>query len=504
MSDARKPTADASEQDQSDRHDGHDSHPQRATEGAVANAPRPSHVDGLPFVDCTIGFGRDALGFGDRIFECGDVVSFDAFGERFVTVADPDAIEDVLVSRSDAFRKGEFETDFGSIIAEDGLAFTEGEQWRRQRMALQESFTPAKVQGFAADIVDLASAMADDWASANDDVALRDENSRFALDVLARTLLDVDLDGERGDVVATAADAISDYASPATFAVPDWIPLPVDRRYENAMTALDALVDDIVADRRARAAGADSEDDGHGEDLLGTMLDAVDADDPGVREDEVRDQLVTFLFAGHETTATALTYAVWLLAGHPGVRKRIDAELDAVLDGDDPTFGDVPQLSYTEAIVEEALRLYPPVTAVYREALAPTTVGGYRVDPGESIQLSIYHVHRDGRWWAEPTAFRPERWLDDADDVPSVDEKAVADVGDAVAFGRDEHPEYAYFPFGGGPRHCIGMRFARLELRLALATLANRLTFEQVGGFDPTLRIALDPGDVRIRAQPRD
>jgi len=136
--------------------------------------------------------------------------------------------------------------------------------------------------------------------------------------------------------------------------------------------------------------------------------------------------------------------------------------------------------------------------------VAPTTVGGYRVDPGDPIQLSIYQVHRDGRWWDEPTAFRPERWLDDADDVPSVDENVAADVEDVVAFGHDERPEYAYFPFGGGPRHCIGMRFARLELRLALATLATRLTFEQVGGFDPTLRIALDPGDVRIRAQPRD
>ena len=475
---------------------------------AVAGAPRPPHVDGLPLVGCTLGFAWDALDFGGRVLERGDVVSFDAFGEHFVAVADPDAIEAVLVSRSDAFRKGDFETDFGEIIAADGLAFTEGDQWRRQRMALQGSFTPAKVQGFADDIVDRASAMADAWAGTDGDVALREANSRFALDVLARTLLDVDLDGDRGDVVATAADAIGDYASPAAMAVPDWIPLPVDRRYRRSMAALDALVEDVVADRRARveraaAADGDTEGDAYGDDLLGTMLKGIDDPDAGVREDELRDQLVTFLFAGHETTATALTYAVWLVAGHPRVGDRLRAELDAVLDGDAPSFADVPQLPYTEAVVEEALRLYPPVTAVYREAREPTTVGGYRVDPGDALQLSIYQVHRDDRWWGAPESFRPERWLDDDADLPGVDPDTAGEDADAAAFGRDDRPEYAFFPFGGGPRHCIGMRFARLELRLALATLANRLEFSQVGGFDPTVKIALDPGDVRIRARER-
>jgi len=498
MSDARNATRDGS----TDRDDRPASDRERTrTDDAVANARRPPHVDGLPVVGCTLGFVRDPLDFGDRILERGDVVSYDAFGQRFVAIADPDAIESILVSRNDAFRKGEFETEFGSIIAADGLAFTEGEQWRRQRNALQGSFTPAKVQGFADDIVDRASAMADDWTATRGDVSLRDENRRFALDVLARTLLDVDLDDERGGVVSTAADAISAYASPATLAVPDWVPLPARRRYRRAMTELDALVDDLVAQRRA---GADASD-GFGDDLLGTMLAAVAdaepgggrADDAGVREDELRDQLVTFLFAGHETTATALTYAVWLVAGNPRVRERLDAELDAVLDDADPSFADVPRLAYAEAVVEESLRLYPPVTALYREATAPTTVGGHRVDPGEVLQLSTYHVHRDGRWWDAPTEFRPERWLDDADATPgSLD-------AEAAAFGRADRPEYAYFPFGGGPRHCIGMRFARLELRLALATLANRLEFEQVGGFDPTVEIALDPGDVRIRAHER-
>jgi len=222
---------------------------------------------------------------------------------------------------------------------------------------------------------------------------------------------------------------------------------------------------------------------------------AADADD-GLDETELRDQLVTFLGAGHETTATALTYAIWLLAGNPEVRERLDAELDAVLDGDEPTFATLPELEYTEAVVDEALRLYPPVYSIYREAREPTTVGGYRVDPGETIQLSTVHVHHDDRWWAAPEAFRPKRWLDDDSDVPGVDDVALA-------FGNEDRPAYAYFPFGGGPRHCIGMRFARMELKFALATLASHLAFERVGGFDPEPKIVLDPGDVRVRATKR-
>lgn len=445
------------------------------------NAPTPPHVDGWPFLGSTVAVVRESLDFGHRLVERGDVVTYDAFGERFVAVADPDAIEAILVSRSEEFRKGDWETDFGKMIAPDGLVFTEGEQWKRQRTALQESFTPAQVRSLADAIVDGATALVDDWANA-DTVTLRKDASEFTLSVLTRTLLDVDIDDDRGQVVADAVDAISDYTSPLTLAVPEWIPLPADRRYRTAMADLDALVADLVAERR-RETGTEDYDD-----LLATMLTAVDADD-GLRTDELRDQLVTFLGAGHETTATALTYVIWLLADDQGVRERLDDELDAVLDGGDPTFADVPQLQYTEAVIDEALRLYPPVYSLYREAHAPTTVGGYRIDPGETIQLSTYHVHRDDRWWDAPGEFRPERWMDGTE------------AGDDATV--DDRPTYAYFPFGGGPRHCIGMRFARLELQLALATLAGELTFEQLGGFDPQPRLTLDPGDVRIRARRR-
>lgn len=453
---------------------------------AETTASAPPEIDGLPVLGSTVSVVRDGLGFAERVFERGDVVAYDAFGERFVAVADPDVVESVLVSRNDEFVKGEWETTFGQLVAPEGLAFTEGEQWRRQRTALQGSFTPAKVQSFADAVVDRATALAADWADA-DEVALRDDASRFTLDVLAHTLLDVDLDGPRGDVVIDAVDAIADYTSPLAIAVPEWLPLPAERRYRRAMADLDDLVATLVAERRGASASGEAPADEDRADLLATMLEAVENDD-GLREDELRDQLVTFLGAGHETTATALTYAIWLVAGDPGVRERLDAELDAVLDGRDPGFADVPALEYTEAIVEEALRLYPPVYSIYREPVAATTVGGYRVTPDDTLQLSTYDVHRDPRWWDSPTEFRPERWLDDDESDPETD---------------DDRPEYAFFPFGGGPRHCIGMRFARMELRLALATLANRLEFEQLGGIDPRARITLDPGDVRIRAGPR-
>jgi cytochrome P450 len=447
----------------------HDDQSAHDDDPSPASAPRPPQVAGLPLVGSTLAVVRDGLAFGDRVTDRGDVVAYDALGERFVAVSHPEAVQRVLVDDSDAFRKGEYETAFGDLVAPDGLAFTEGERWRRQRTALQPAFTPARIQGFADDVVEQAARATDRWTG--ETVSLRDECRRLALDVLARTLLAVDVKGERRNVVADAVDAIAARASPLATLTPAWLPTPSKRRYRRAMADLDALVDALVAERETAP-------DAH-DDVLAAVLAATDGSD-GLDAAAVRDQVVTFLFAGHETTATALTYALWLLAGHPGVRERADAELAAVCGDDHPGFGDLPDLDVLGRVVDEALRLYPPVYAIYREPRQPTTLGGYRVEPGDTVQLATYHVHRDPRWWDDPTTFRPARWID-----------------------ATERPEYAFFPFGGGPRHCIGMRFARMELQLALAVCCQDCRFEQVDGFDPTARITLDPGPTRVRVRPR-
>ncbi|HMB49056.1 MAG TPA: cytochrome P450 [Natronoarchaeum rubrum] len=444
------------------------------------DAEAPPRRTGLPVLGSTIPFARQGIDFTDELRPHGDVVAYRALGQEFVAVFDPDLVETVLVSRNDEFPKGEFETAFGELVAPEGVVFTEGERWRRQRQLLQSAFTPAEVQTYADAMADEAAALADGWND-GEVVELREALSTFALGVLTRALFDLEFDDERAAVVREATRALSDVADPSAYAVrsvvPSWLPVGDERRYERAMDDLSALVERLVEERRSDAGGDDAERD----DLLSMLAAAEYPNGERMTPEEVRDQLVTFLFAGHETTATALTYACWLLAGHPDARRRLDAELDAELGSRDPAFGDIPALDETEAIAREAMRLYPPAPILYREPREETVLGGYRLPADATLQLSAYGIHRDERWWSEPASFRPERWL-----------------------GDRERPEYAYFPFGGGPRHCLGMRFAMTELQIALATLARRVEFERVTeSLDPTMGVTLDPGAVEVRVKKR-
>ena len=456
----------------------------------------PPGPAGLPFVGSTIAVGRDGVGFSDSIASHGDLVSYGAFGEDFVAVFDPEAVEAVLVSHNDAFEKGDFEMAFGDLIAPDGLAFAEGERWRRQRTALQSAFTPERIESYADEMVASTAGMADDWAD-GEVVELGDAFAALTLRILTRALFDIDFDAERGAVVREATRAIGtmmDRFGLLSF-LPDWVPTRTERRYERAMADLDDLVDALIAERKgvARSATPDASGDepraaDDRDDLLSLLVAAANADETGMDPEAVRDQLVTFLFAGHETTSTALTYACWLLAGHPDARDRLDAELDAVLGDRDPSFADVASLDYTEQVVREALRLYPPVYSLYRQPREAIVLDGYRIPADATLQLATYNVQRDDRWWDAPDAFRPERW-----------------EGEVQRGDESDRPEYAYFPFGGGPRHCIGMRFAMTELKLVLATLARRIRFERITEeLNPSMGLTLDPGAVEVRASERE
>ncbi|KDE59741.1 cytochrome P450 [Halostagnicola sp. A56] len=451
-----------------------DSGPSSATN--PSNAALPPGPRGLPILGSTLSIVRDPLEFVESAKQYGDIVSYEAYGTEFALVYDPHAVEAILVSRSDEFEKGDFETDFGELIAPDGIAFTEGQRWRRQRTLLQSSFTPNRIHAVADGMVAEANRLVDDWDD-GDEIALRDALSTYTLRVLARTLFDLPLDGERIATVTRAAAAVNKYASPQRLAIgsflPSWIPDRAEREYETAMADLEALITELVTERR--------QTDATGDDLLSVLARAEYPDGSRLSADEIRDQLVTFLFAGHETTATALAVACWLLAGNSSVRAELESELAAVCNDRNPTIGDRAHLEYTEAVLKEAMRLYPPVTGIYREPLAETVLSGYRIPTGMTLQLSVYGIHRDERWWADPETFRPERWLADT-----------------------ERPEYAYFPFGGGPRHCLGMRFAMVELQLALAALARRVEFSRlVETLEPSLGVTLDPGPLETRVENR-
>ncbi len=344
----------------------------RTSEGSPDGHRLPPGPAELPVLGSTVAASRDALGFAESLTTHGDLASYSAFGEEFVAVFDPEVVETVLVSRNDAFEKGDFEMAFGDLVAPRGLAFAEGERWRRQRTALQSAFTPERIRSYADEMVAGTAAMADDWAD-GEVVELGDAFASLTLRVLTRALFDLDFDAERGAVVREATRAIGaimDRFGLLSF-LPEWVPTRTERRYERAMADLDALVESLIAERRGDTADRD--------DLLSLLVAAADADETGMEPEAVRDQLVTFLFAGHETTSTALTYACWLLAGNPEARERLDAELDAVLGGRDPAFGDLPELDYTERVVREALRLYPPVYSLYRQPRTETVLGGYRI-----------------------------------------------------------------------------------------------------------------------------
>lgn len=441
--------------------------------------PLPPGPDGFPLLGCTLSLVRDPWEFMDTAVAYGDIISYTAFGRRFVGVGDPELAEQVLVSAADAYRKGGFQQAFGELIAPEGVVFTEGERWRRQRQLLQSAFTPQEIQSYAASMVAETERLAAEWTD-GDVIELRETTSTLTLRVLTRTLFDLEIDAERGRIVRDAVRALSAYLEnyATGMLLPAWVPTPSRRRYERAMGKLDDLVDELVTERRDAGAS--------GDDLLSLLAAAEYPDGQRMTPEEVRDQLVTMLFAGHETTATALTFGLWLLAGDDDAQARLREEVESVCTGQ-PAVTDIPNLEVTEAVAREALRLYPPLTDIAREPTEPTTLGGYRIPADATVLVSAYRLHRHEAYWDDPDEFRPERWLPDS-------------RGD----DPDRH-EYAYIPFGGGPRHCLGMRFAMTELQLTLATLAQCMTFERVTeSLDLSLfALTLDPGPVEVRVRDR-
>ncbi|ADD05543.1 cytochrome P450 [Natrialba magadii ATCC 43099] len=517
--DDRSPRTDAEAGTEPARNDG-----ETGSMRATARTPPPG-PRGLPLIDSTLTFVREPLEFLSDLSTYGDVAGYEAFGREFVAVSDPGLVEEVLVSRDDEFWRGEFENEFSDAVAIEGVFFAEGDRWRRQRVLLQNAFTPARIQSYADDMVDETTRLVERWSD-GDVVDLREASSTLTLRALTRSLFDLEFGDDRAERVRRWVHAMGVYNDTEFFGVravlPTWLPSGAEREYRRATADVEALVEGLVADRRQ--SGTD------GDDLLSLLATGAYPDGSRPSAEEITDQLLLFLLAGHETTATALTYACWLLAGDDAdvdvdadidadadagadfdvdvdggadadadfdtasVRSQLEREVDAVCGDRNPTFTDLPELSVTEAVSREALRLYPPLPFLQREPHESTAVGGYRIDPGTTVQLNMYGIHRDDRWWSEPDAFRPARWLSaDEDGRPVLDARTDTN-----------RPEYAYFPFGGGPRHCIGMRFAMTELQLSLATLVQHADFDRITeSIDPSFKVSLDPGPVEMRVRKR-
>lgn len=391
----------------------------------------------------------------------GDVVRFRTLGRTFVLLAHPEHARELLVAQQKRFARGYAHRGLKLFLGE-GLLTSEGEVHRRRRRMAQPAFHRERVAGYARAMVRLAEAWDARWRGRPDagaPIDLAAEMMALTLGIAGETLFGADVGPLAGEVAEALGHALR--AAPLAF-LPGGkyllqLPVPLARRFRLARARLDRIVFGMIAERRAAVARGEAADRG---DLLSMLLEARDEEGGGgaLADDELRDEAMTIFLAGHETTAAALGWTWHALATHPEAQARLHAELDAVLGAGAarraPSADDLPALPYTRAVVAESMRLYPPAYAVGRLCVEPTTIGGYAIEPGWGVIASQWIVQRDARWWPEPRAFRPERWLD----------------AEAAA----ERPRFAYFPFGGGTRICIGEQFAWTEAILVLATLASR------------------------------
>lgn len=423
---------------------------------ALTTGGRPPGPKGSLLGGNFMAFRRDSLGYLQRaVAEHGDVVYL-RFGPQDVFfLAHPDHVREVLVTRHQSFMKGRALQRAKRLLGE-GLLTSEGEFHRRQRRLAQPAFHRARINSYGAVMTSSAARSAARWRD-GEQLDVSQEMMRLTLAIVARTLFDADVESEADEIGAALTSVIElfDFLLLPFSELLEKLPLPQARRFQRAKERLDATIYRIIEERRRSG-----EDRG---DLLSMLLSARDEEGDGGRmtDEQVRDEVMTIFLAGHETTANALTWTWYLLSEHPSVETRLHEELDAVLAGREPTVEDVPRLRYTEMVVAESMRLYPPAWAVGRLALHELEIGGYLISPKALVLLSPYVTQRDARFFPEPARFDPERWMPEA---------------------REARPQFSYFPFGGGPRRCIGEGFAWMEAILLVASFARRWRMRLVPG----------------------
>ncbi len=424
----------------------------------MTTAKVPPGPHGLPLVGSTLEFGHDPLAFYTRLQrEYGDVVSFSQLGKRKYVVFHPDQVTEVL-KHHNLFVKNIPDNFMGK-----GLVTSDGDMWKQDRKRMAPFFARHEVERYGTLAVDYTRALLAEWASGQTRNVL-DDMMGLTLKVVCRALFDIDVSTVAEHIQEALADIQEYYANPInfmTFAAK--IPfLPAQSRFHQAVARLDEIVFALIAERRSTGK--------FGTDLMSKLIQLRDDTGAGVTDQWLRDQLVSLIFAGHDTTALTLTYALYLLATHPEIQEKWHNEVDAVLGGRLPTPDDEPKLHYTQWIVREAMRLYPVVWCGYREATEDTELGGYPVPRGQRVYVVQWVTHRDGRWFPEPEKFRPERWDNDL---------------------LKRLPHGAYFPYTDGARICIGNLFANLEMSLILASIGQRFGLALADGFKMELQPAV-------------
>lgn len=427
------------------------------------HAHLPPGPKGLPLIGSLVDYFRDPLGFLTKVsVKYGDIAYFRTGSRRIYLLGNPEHIKDVLVTHNRNFTKSRALNRAKAVLGE-GLLTSEGDVHLKQRRIIQPVFHHKRIKGYGDVMAHYGSRVGDDWRR-GEAVNIHSEMTKLTLAVVSKTLFGADVESESDEITGALTELVNLFPR---FVFPfseilDNLPLPSNKRAGEALERLDRIIYGLI---RERCSGTWA-----GEDLLTMLLEAKDeeGDGKGMGIKQVRDEAITLFLAGQETIANSLTWTWYLVSTHPEVEKRLHEEIDSALNGRLPSLDDLGKLPYTYRVFKEALRLYPPAWAVARRAVNNYPVGEYVVPSGADILMSQYVVHRDVRFYPEPLKFDPDRWEDEKESLL---------------------PRFAYFPFGGGPRRCIGEPFAWMEGVILIAAIASKWRMSLV----PGQRIVPDP-----------
>lgn len=406
---------------------------------------------------------KDRLGFLTKLSKLGDLTSFRMGPQQAFFINHPDFIRDVLVTNHAKFEKGRALKQAKNLLGE-GLLTSEGKLHLRQRRMIQPVFHRQRIAGYANSMIEFGEKMANEWKD-GEELDISQEMMRLTLQIVGKTLFSANVEDEADEVGKAMTDLVElfDYLMLPFAQLLAKLPLPQAGRFRKAKMTLDTVIYDIINKRRKSG-----EDKG---DLLSMLLLAQDEDDGGQMDDkQIRDECLTLFLAGHETTANALTWTWYLLSQNPEIEAKFHEEIDSVLANRQATPEDYQKLKYTEAVLAESMRLFPPAWGNGRLSIQEHEIAGYKIPVKSLILMSMYVLHRDKRFWEDAEIFKPERFLA---------ENAIKEAGN----------KFIYFPFGGGVRRCIGEQFAWMEGVLLLATLGKKWRLK----LNPTQKIVPQP-----------
>ncbi len=426
------------------------------------DAKLASGPDGKWLLGNAEDFKNDPLAFMEKCHkDYGDCVLMHIGPLPMVMITDPDLIHEVLVTKAASFTKDAAIKNNPEFFG-NGLLRSEGEFWKKQRKLASPAFSPRRLEEYSIDMLEKAKEKLSQWTDGQC-FDIQKEMMRLTLSIAAKTLFDAGVENDQefeqalSDAQKYLGERMDDFI---VLLLPGWLPFPTNLHLKEAIHKVDSVVYKLIKERRANTSGR--------KDLLSSLIEATDDDGSTMSDQQIRDEVFTLFFAGHETTALTMTWTLYLLAQHPEIEARLFAELNELLNGRELKGEDSHRLPYARKVIMESMRVLPPVWAIGREAAEDCKIGDYEIKKGTSILISQWVNNKDERWFANPDKFNPERWSDEF---------------------CQNLPKYAYFPFGGGPRTCIGNNFAMIEAVLLLACIVKDCRLELL----PEPKVELQP-----------